>query len=169
MLPIPLISITGREFDAVKCRVFLTSNEEAVRVAREFRDTQMGLFKYVPWDGSMSPSMTWENGCIFFWAMHICMVLEDCFGAYPVLNEMAIRKCKAQAKEMLTDAENLNRIKNMEVFQWVQGMLLNIKSTASLKLAPNRKRSLLKLVTLFIAFSQAVWQRQQVAGAAASN
>jgi hypothetical protein len=154
--PIPVLKITLREFAAIDYRIRASNEEEAGPLAREFRTTQAGLYKYVPYTASIPIEVAYENSHICAWARRVCAILENRHGTVPILDEAQIRESEVLAKEMLADPEALKRIRNKGVIRAAEmAMVQGVNSEHTIS-TPDRNRVMLKVLTLVIAFSVAI-------------
>ena len=110
---IPLIEIPLDEFRASKYRIKVRSEKELGRLAREFRTTNTGLYKYVPYTASTPRELAYENSFICAWARRVCAIVKTHYGIVPILDEAESRQSEDLAKTMLADAVTLKHIKTV--------------------------------------------------------
>lgn len=158
---IPLIEIPLDEFRASKYRIKVRTEEELGRLAREFRTSQAGLYKYVPYTASTPREVAYENSFICGWARRVCAIVKTRYGIVPILDEAEIRQSEDLAKKMLADAVTLKHIKNMGAIRMAEMVVVEGDDIDGSHIIPDRNRVLLKVLTLVIAFSVAVWKHQQ--------
>ena len=113
IVAIPLIEIPLDEFRASKYRIKVRSEKELGRLAREFRTTHTGLYKYVPYTDSTPHPVAHENACICAWARRVCAIVKTHYGIVPILDEAESRQSEDLAKTMLADAVTLKHIKTV--------------------------------------------------------
>jgi hypothetical protein len=158
---IPLIEIPLDEFRASKYRIKVRSEKELGRLAREFRTTNTGLYKYVPYTASTPRELAYENSFICAWARRVCAIVKTHYGIVPILDEAEIRQSEDLAKKMLADAVTLKHIKKMGVIRMAEIAMVEGVDIDGSPIIPDAKRVLLKVLTLVIAFSVAVWKHEQ--------
>ena len=64
---------------------------------------------------------------------------------------------------MLADPETLKRIRNMDIIRAAENRNREQRTSTEPTIIPDSDRVLLKVLTLVIAFSVAVWERKQAA------
>ena len=158
---IPLIEIPLDEFRASKYRIKVRSEKELGRLAREFRTTNTGLYKYVPYTASTPRELAYENSFICGWARRVYAIVKTRYGIVPILDEAEIRQSEELAKKMLADAVTLKHIKKMGAIRMAERTMVEGVDIDGTTIIPDKNRMMLKVLTLVIAFSVAVWKHEQ--------
>lgn len=168
-----MIPITFKELKTAHYRIAAENREARERASREFRAGHPGIYAFLPAAPPTPLVLVYENALIIWtFARHLCAAMEARFGQLPTLQVAILLATEPRAKRLLAHRRTLRRAEKLGAVQFAVGGILGVHYFDGVKVVPERKRVLTKVLTLLMCFSDAVRDRQQrpaTAQAAPSN
>jgi hypothetical protein len=117
---------------------------------------QPDIYAYLSYAPPTLRVLAYENALLCSFARHLCAALEKRSGQAPVLKLEDLLAIEIKADALLANQKNLKRIKRLEAVQFAEGGILGVHYVDGIRVVPDGKRVLLKVVALLLAFSAAV-------------
>jgi hypothetical protein len=105
--------------------------------------------------------LAYENALLCSFARHLCAAMETRFGRVPVLRVEDLLATEPRAKKLLAHRRTLRRVEKLGAVQFAAGGILGVHHFDGIKVIPERKRALLKVLTLLMCFSAAIRDSKQ--------
>ena len=154
-----IIPTTYHEVDAAHIRRALQTEEAAAPVGKSFRESQPGIYAYLPFNSSVSKREANENGAVYDCVRRVCIALEARFGWVPVLTLEDLRATEQEAELWLRvglaeEAEGLPVVKSAKRAR------CKFRFSGQRPNAPYGERLMVKAVSLWLLFSKAYLARR---------
>jgi hypothetical protein len=150
-----LILPTFKDLKAAHYRIAAESREARERASREFRVGQPHIYEYLPYGPSTLRALAYENALICSLARHVCAAMEIKHGKVPVLRVEDLQATEARAKTLLAHRPTLKQVEKLGAVQFAVGGIVAVHYFDGIRVIPDRKRVLLKVLTLLMCFSAA--------------
>jgi hypothetical protein len=150
-----LIRITADELAPAFVNSAPANEEEAGRLAREFRQSQPGIYKYLPYTDSTAPEEARENSLTCAFVRRLCLVLQRRFGWVPILKEADLQAAEVQAKELLAQPLVRAKVERIPAMKFAERGILGVRQVAGVMVDPSREKLLVRVLWLLICFSAA--------------
>lgn len=149
-----IIPTTYHEADAAKLRCALQTEEPAEPVGKSFRESQPGIYAYLPFNSSVSEREANENGAVYDCVRRVCIALEARFGWVPVLTLEELRATEQEA-ELLLSVGLPEQADGLRVVKPAKRARLTFRFRGKRPDAPYGERLMVKAVSLWLLFSRA--------------
>ena len=156
-----LILPTFKELKEAHYRIAAESREARERAGREFRTSQSGIYDYLTYAPPTLRVLAYENALLCSFARHLCAALEARFGRVPVLRVEDLLAAEDRAKTLLAHHPTSKQVEKLGAVQFAVGGILGVHYFDGIKVVPERKRVLTKVLTLLMCFSAAIRDRHQ--------
>ena len=157
-----LILPMHKELKEAHYRIVAESREARERAGREFRMSQPGICEeYLPYGPATPRLRAYENALLCSFARHLCTAQQTRFGQVPTLQAADLQATEPRAKRFLANRRRLRRLERLGAVQFALRGILGGHDFDGIKVIPERKRVLLKVLTLLICTSDAIKDRQQ--------
>jgi hypothetical protein len=153
--------VTSKDLKAAHYRIAAYTHEARERAGREFGIKQPGIYAYIPYVPPTLRVLAGENALISSFARHFCVALEARLGSVPVLKAEDLHATEARAKALLAHGPTLKQVEKLAVVQFAVGGILKVHYFGGIGVIPDRKRVLLKVLTLLLCISAAIQDRTQ--------
>ena len=151
-----LFPITAKELKVTHYRIAAESRQDRERAGREFRMSQPGIYAYLPYAPPILRVLAYENALLCSFARHHCAALEARVGRVPVLRVEDLQAAEARAKTLLAHRPTSKQVEKLGAVQFAVGGILGVHYFDGIKVVPDRKWVLTKVLTLLICFSAAL-------------
>ena len=118
--------------------------------------SQPGICAYLPYTPATIHTLAYENALTCSFARHLCAVVENRFGSVPILKLQDLLASEVRAKELLAGKRAVEQVRKLGAVQFAEGGILGLHSFRGIKVIPDAKRVLLKVVTLLICFNDTI-------------
>jgi hypothetical protein len=159
--PDRLVQVTFKELKAEHYRIVAESREARARAGRLFRITQPWINEYLPCGSTNNRTLAYEHALIISYARHVDAAIETKYGKLPALRLEDLQAFEAQAKALLARGPTTQKVAKLGAVQFAVGGILKVHYFQGIGIIPDRKRVLLKVLTLLMCFSAAIKDRQQ--------
>ena len=156
-----LILPTFKELKEAHYRIAAECRETRERAGREFRMSQPGICAYLSYAPPTGRVLAYENALLCSFARHHCAALEARVGRVPVLRVEDLQAAEARAKTLLAHRPTLKQVEKLGAVQFAAGGILGVHYFDGIRVLPERKRVLMKVLTLLMCFSAAIRHRHQ--------
>lgn len=156
-----LILPTLKELKEAHYRIAAESREARERAGREFRTSQPGIYALLPYGLPTLRVLAYENALLCSFARHLCSAPEARVDRVPVLPLEDLQAAEARAKTLLAHRPTLKQVEKLGAVQFAVGGILGVHYFDGIKVVPERKRVLTKVLTLLMCFSAAIRDRHQ--------
>lgn len=146
---------TFKELKAAHYRIAAASRETRERAGREFRVRQPGIYAYLPYAPPTPGVLSYENALLSSFTRHVCAAMETKCGKVPVLRIEDLQATETRAKMLLAHRPTLKRVEKLGAVLFALGGILGVHYVDGIGVLPDRKRVLLKVLTLLPCFSAA--------------
>ena len=151
-----LIPITAKELKVTHYRIAAESREAKERAGRKFRMRQPGIHAYLSYAPPTLRVLAYENALFCSFARHLCAAMGTRFGRVPVLRAEDLQAAEALAKTLLAHRPTLKQVEKLGAVQFAVGGIIGVHYLDGIKVVPERRRVLTKVLTLLICFSTAI-------------
>ena len=158
-----LIPITFKELKQAHYRIAAEDREGRERAGRMFRLTQPGICAYLPYTSSTVRTLAYENALICSFARHFCAAVENRLASAPVLDLEDLLASEVPCKKLLAHRPTAKWIQKLAPVQFAVGGIIGQHYFDGIGVIPDRKRVLLKVLTLWLCFSDGITNLSQPA------
>jgi hypothetical protein len=151
-----LITPTFKDLKAAHYRIAAETHQARERAGREFRMHQPGIYAFLPYGPPTLRVLAYENALLFSYARHVCVAQEARVGPVPVLRVEDLLATEARAKQLLAHRPTLKQVEKLGAVQFALGGILDVHYFDGIRVIPDRKCVLLKVLTLPMRFSAAI-------------
>jgi hypothetical protein len=97
--------------------------------------------------------LAYENALLCSFGRHVCAAMETKWGEVPVLRLEDLQATEAPAKTLLAHRPTAKKVEKLGAVQFALGGILDVHYFDGIRVIPDRKRVLLKVLTLLMCFS----------------
>jgi hypothetical protein len=153
--------VTSKDLKAAHYHIVAYTHEARERAGRVLRTEQHGIATNWPYAPPTLRVLAYENALICSFARHFCAALEARFGKVPMLKPEDLHATEARAKTLLAHAPTMKQVEKLGAVQFAVDGILGVHYFGGIGVIPDRKRVLLKVLTLLMCFSGAIEHRTQ--------